>query len=318
MILKVVFTLAVLITCIIVYSIIKDKEHSLTAIIVTGVISAIIGNILIPSNISWYDIYLNIKGEIHSSTNKKEIQVNSEIQDQNHSENEENHVSNSESNNNTPEHIHIKYKTQKENVIAAQCNKDGSYDSVVYCQCGQEIKRKTVTTKALKHKYKEGICIRCKHKDPNYVKVYNSKEIMEILSKSIVSDCSSYAEYIGSDSISVFAEDKHNCFSIETAVSYNLWGHNVKTIKFNIKDLNKFNKLNLKIGGETKSNGSMTVEFFVDKSFEEKANKIHDFDASEEPKKISIDIKNAKSFGIRVTNHSNNINNIVFFGFSVA
>lgn len=147
--------------------------------------------------------------------------------------------------------------------------------------------------------------------------MYDSKEIMKILSKSIVSDCSSYAEYLGSDSISVFAEDRRNCFSINTAVSYNLWGNNVKTIKFNIKELNKFNKLNLKIGGETKSNGSMTAEFFVDESFDKKSTKVHKFDASEEPKKVSINIKNAKSFGIRITNHSNNMNNIVFFGFSV-
>lgn len=219
--------------------------------------------------------------------------------------------------NENSEHIHVKYKTKKENIVKSQCNKKGHYDSVTYCQCGQEIKRKTITTKALKHKYKSGICIRCKHKDPNYVKVYNSKEIMKVLSKSIVSDCSSYSEYFDSDSISVFAKKKHNCFSINTAVSYNLWGSNVKTISFNITDLNKFNNLNFKIGGETKCSGSMTAEFFVDRSFKKKANKIYNFDASAVPKKISINIKNAKTFGIRVTNNSNNINNIVFFDFSV-
>lgn len=215
-------------------------------------------------------------------------------------------------------HTHKKFEIKKENIIKSKCNKKGHYDSVTYCQCGQEIKRKTITTKALRHKYKSGICIRCKHKDPNYVKVYNGKEIMKVLSKSIVSDCSSYEEYFDSDSISVFAKKRHNCFSINTAVSYNLWGGNVQTIKFNITDLNKFNKLNLKIGGETKSNGSMTSEFFVDRSFDKKANKIHDFDASSPPQKLSLNIKNATSLGIRVTNNSNNINNIVFFGFSVS
>lgn len=220
--------------------------------------------------------------------------------------------------NSTPEHTHVKYKTKKENIVKSQCNKKGHYDSVTYCQCGQEIKRKTITTKVLKHEYKKGICTRCKHKDPNYIKVYDSKEIMKILSKSIVSDCSSYVEYLGSDSISVFAEDKHNCFSIETAVSYNLWGGNVKTISFNITDLNKFNTLNFQIGGETKKcRGSMTAEFFIDKSFDKKATKVHNFDAVEEPKMISVNIKNAKSFGIKLTNKSNNVNNIVFFGFSV-
>lgn len=316
MILNITFTLIILIICIVVYSIFKDKKSSLVVIIVTGLISTIIGNFLIPAKVSWYDILCYVKEEIFKNGSEDDEKV-TKIEEPNIDEENTDVKLENDTNDNTPEHIHIKYRTQKENEIKAQCNKEGSYDSVQYCQCGQEIKRKTITIKALKHEYKKGICTRCKHKDPNYVKVYDSKEIMKILSKSIVSDCSSYAEYLGSDSISVFAEDKHNCFSINTAVSYNLWGSNVKTIKFNIKDLNKFNKLNLRIGGETKSNGSMTAEFFVDESFDKKATKVHKFDASEEPKIVSISIKNAKSFGIRITNHSNHINNIVFFGFSV-
>lgn len=317
MIIKITFTLIILIICLIVYSFLKDKKNSLVVIIVSGLISTIIGNFLIPSNISWYDISCYIKEEILKEESENDMQVN-KIQDSNNNKENTDVKSKNDKSNNTTEHIHTKYKTLKENEIKAQCNKKGHYDSVTYCQCGQEIKRKTITTKVLKHEYKKGICTRCKHKDPNYIKVYDGKEIMKILSKSIVSDCSSYVEYLGSDSISVFAEDKHNCFSMETAVSYNLWGGNVKTISFNITDLNKFNTLNFQIGGETKKcKGFMTAEFFIDKSFDKKATKVHNFDAVEEPKMISLNIKNAKSFGIKLTNKSNNVNNIVFFGFSV-
>lgn len=218
--------------------------------------------------------------------------------------------------NNTTEHDHKKYKTKKENIIKANCTKKGSYDSVTYCKCGEELKRKTITTEVLNHKYNKGVCIRCGQKDPNYVKVYNSKEIMEILSKSLVSDSGTYNEYLGSDSISVFARDRHNCFSINTAVSYNLWGGNVQTVVFNTSDLKKLNKLKFKIGGETGSSGAIKVEFFINKSFDAKANYTYNLEASSIPTKASIKIKNATSLGIRVTNNSNNQNRIVFFGFS--
>lgn len=215
----------------------------------------------------------------------------------------------------SPEHKHKKNNTKKENVVKARCTKKGSYDSVTYCKCGKELKRKTIAVKALGHKYKNGICIRCKYEDPNYVKVYNSKEIMEILSKSIVSS-GAYAEYLGSDSISVFAKDRHNCFSLNTAVSYNLWGGNVQTVSFNASELKKLKKLKFKIGGETGCSGSVKIEIFINKSFDNKADYVYETDASAIPINALINVGKAKLLGFRVTNNSNNQNRIVFFKFS--
>lgn len=217
---------------------------------------------------------------------------------------------------NSIEHVHKKFEIKKENIVKSECEQKGSYDSVTYCECGQELKRKTITTKALKHKYKKGVCIRCGYKDPDYVKIYNSKEIIKILSKSVVSDSGTYADYLGSDSISVFAKDRHNCFSLNTAVSYNLWGGNVQTVVFNTSDLKKLKKLKFKIGGETGCSGAMQVEIFINKTFDAKANYVYQLDASAIPIKASINIQNATSLGIRVTNNSTNQNRIVFYRFS--
>jgi len=52
---------------------------------------------------------------------------------------------------------HTKADPVQENVKAATCTEDGSYDAVVYCAtCGKEISRESVTVKAAGHKEKEG------------------------------------------------------------------------------------------------------------------------------------------------------------------
>ncbi len=49
---------------------------------------------------------------------------------------------------------HTAGEAVKENVIDATCEKDGSYDTVVYCtECGEEISRETVTVSKLGHNY---------------------------------------------------------------------------------------------------------------------------------------------------------------------
>lgn len=163
-------------------------------------------------------------------------------------------------------HMHTAYVTKKENFFEPTCVDIGGYESVIYCDCGEELERSTFTTEAyghnyigtiseptcvgrgfteytcsrcndtyvdyyvgaLGHDYEDGVCIRCGYSDSKYVKVYDSKEIMKVLSNSVVSDSGSYADYFGTKSISVFAEDRYNCFSINTAVSYNLWGAKYK------------------------------------------------------------------------------------------
>lgn len=65
MLLKILYTIFILIICIIICIIIclkgKDKTHSLTFTIVMGIITTIIGNLLIPSNISLFDIFEHTK-----------------------------------------------------------------------------------------------------------------------------------------------------------------------------------------------------------------------------------------------------------------
>lgn len=57
MIVKLLFTIIVFIICTILYFKFRENEHSLGFLIVTGLISAILVNILIPTNISIFDIF---------------------------------------------------------------------------------------------------------------------------------------------------------------------------------------------------------------------------------------------------------------------
>ena len=139
---------------------------------------------------------------------------------------------------------------------------------------------------------------------------------MKILSESIVSNTGGYSQYLGTDSISVLAEDKYNCFLINTAVSYNLFSHNIREIVFNISGLDEIGVLNLEIGGHTGSKGSVIIEFFVDKQFDSSPDYTYELDTTFTPILASINIENATLLGIRVTNCANNENGVVFFNFS--
>ncbi len=214
------------------------------------------------------------------------------------------------------EHSHLIFETKKEKLIDPKCIAEGCYDLVEYCECGEELSREKVSINALGHMFSEGICLRCGVTDPDYVKAYTNQSIMKILSDSVVSDSGTYKSYIGADSISVFATEQHNCFSINTAVSYNLWGGNVQSVIFNITDLNDIETLSFYIGGETGCSGSMTVEIYVDKPIGENSDYKYEIDASAIPTNVRIKIKGSTSLGIRVTNHSSNTNRIVFYNFS--
>lgn len=252
------------------------------------------------------------------------------------------------------EHIHATSIEEKENIVEATCTTEGSYDLVEYCACGEELSREHITVDLLEHNYKEtvvdptcteqgytkyecsvcgdtyeesqtdalghlfdeGVCTRCGSNDPDYVKVFDEETIMGVLSQSVASDSGTYENYLGSKSISVFAEEKHNCFSINTAVSYNMWGGNVQDVVFNISELNEIGTLNFKIGGETGSDGSMVVDVFVGQAIGDYPDYTYEIEAAAEPIEASIDITGANSLGIRVTNCSSNENRLVFFDFS--
>ena len=251
-------------------------------------------------------------------------------------------------------HVHKAINSKNENEVKATCTTGGSYEQVEYCECGEEISREKIITEPLGHDYKEefieptctdkgytvftcmrcgdsyegnqtevlghqfdeGICTRCGYEDPDYVKVFDGEAIMAILSQSVASDSGTYANYLGSKTISVFAEEQHNCFTINTAVSYNMWGDNVQDVVFNISELNEIGTLNFKIGGETGSSGSMVVDIFVGQAIGDYPDYSYEIEAAAEPIEASINITGADSLGIRVTNCSSNQNRLVFFDFS--
>ena len=64
----------------------------------------------------------------------------------------------------TPAPGHTQSKAVRENEVPAACEKDGSYDEVVYCAvCGKELSRKSVTVPATGHEDadNDGKCDRC-------------------------------------------------------------------------------------------------------------------------------------------------------------
>lgn len=66
------------------------------------------------------------------------------------------------------EHIHEIAYTLKENSQAAECLNAGSYESVSYCECGEELKREIIDIPALEHDFIDGICSRCHSVSPDY------------------------------------------------------------------------------------------------------------------------------------------------------
>lgn len=142
-----------------------------------------------------------------------------------------------------------------------------------------------------------------------------SKEIMQILSSSLLSESGTYKEYLGSDSINAYAEDQHNAFSINTAASYNMWGGGVQNVSFKIDDFN-FNSLKFTICGETGTSGEITVEIFLDRPVDDSgADYSFTLDDAPFPVDAEIDISNKSTMSIQVTNHSGHENRIAFFNF---
>ncbi|MBQ7346714.1 MAG: leucine-rich repeat domain-containing protein [Clostridia bacterium] len=59
-------------------------------------------------------------------------------------------------------HTHTPSSGVTENVAEPTCEKDGSYDEVVYCsECGEEISRTKKNTTAVAHQYKNEKCVFC-------------------------------------------------------------------------------------------------------------------------------------------------------------
>ena len=252
-------------------------------------------------------------------------------------------------------HKHSISKTVSENLVEATCTEPGLYDKVEYCECGEELSRESISiqplghdyravqtpatctesgyttytcmrcgdsyqdsfTDALGHRFVDGVCDRCGYKDPNYIKTYSGEDIVRELSESVVATTGGFKTYLGDESVSVFARDYYNAFSIHTLVWYNMWGDNVQSVTFNVTDLNENESLNFKIGGRTGSKGGMTLSIYVDRPIEGDADYSYDLEASDIPRDVSIDIMNATSLSFLVTNHAGNENTLVFYDFHV-
>lgn len=142
-----------------------------------------------------------------------------------------------------------------------------------------------------------------------------SEDIMKVLSASVLQQSNGFQTYLGSESINVFAEDQHHAFALNTAVSYNAWGHEVQNVSFKISEFS-FNTLKFTICGETGTSGSVTVDVFLDHSVDDGAPD-YSFKLKDAPYPVDaeIDITDKTTLAFRVTNHANNTNRIVFYGF---
>lgn len=142
-----------------------------------------------------------------------------------------------------------------------------------------------------------------------------SKDIMQILSASVLSNSGGYKAYIGSDYINAFAEDQYNAFSINTAVSYNIWGNNIQNVSFKISDFT-FDTLSFTICGETGTSGSVTIDLYLDRPVEDGApDYSFNLDDAPYPLNAVIDVSDKTTLAFRVTNHAGNENRIVFYNF---
>ncbi len=257
----------------------------------------------------------------------------------------------------TTVHTHVADKTETF-ISEASCTESGKRETVVKCACGHEMSHTTEELPALGHSYKsstvnptcledgyieykcercgdtyteagddlgalghnyqDGICTRCRAKDPDYVKVYSSKEIVKLFEAATVVNTDGYHTCTGTDKISVFAKDRTDCIYFYTAMSLNIWGNYEQYVTYNVEDISKsVPVLYFDVGGKTGSEGDVLIEVFVD-STDGEPEKTFNIECSAYPTSTSINIKNAKSLTFRVNNNSGHENTIVFFGFSSA
>lgn len=147
----------------------------------------------------------------------------------------------------------------------------------------------------------------------------NSRKINSILSDSLISGSDGYFEVTENNPVRVFAEDRKSGFGMKTLSWYNLWGNSAGTCTYNMSKLKKHGKtLHMRAGLEDGGSGTVTVEFYMDKTTDESPDYTFEINAETVPEKIEIDIENVNSMTIRMDNKSANRNNIVFYGMSLS
>ena len=153
--------------------------------------------------------------------------------------------------------------------------------------------------------------------------VYDSEAIMTILDQSVISDSGTYLSYFKKNryensSINAYGKERTDCFSVNTAVSYNLWGGGTQYVIFNIEDLNAKKSLEFTICGEKGTEGEMNVSVYIDRELEGDPDYNYHFDSCTVPQTASIDIRGASSMGILVNNMCSRENRMVFYDLAVS
>ncbi len=139
------------------------------------------------------------------------------------------------------------------------------------------------------------------------------KDALLLLNDSVANDSGTYTIHTDQDIITVFAENVANSFSINTAVSYNIWGGCRQSVVYNASKLRQNGDiLSMLVGIEKGGDGVAVVEIFGS----DNENPLYEItvDASKPPVALNIDLTEVGStMEIRVTNQASTKNRLIFF-----
>lgn len=146
---------------------------------------------------------------------------------------------------------------------------------------------------------------------------FSSHEIMETLSRSIVADDGTTKFWLNGETISAFARDRTDAFSVNTGASYNMWGNGVRSVSFNVEDLSAVCPvLHCEVCGETGTQGRMIVAIYYDRAPDDQPDAAVEFDCDSVPTELDIPIAGRRLLAIQVANTTGHENRVVFFNFS--
>ena len=147
-------------------------------------------------------------------------------------------------------------------------------------------------------------------------KKIKGRSALKLISESKVNSTSGYEEHYGEETVSVFAEERHNTFSFQTAVSYNLWNGNVQSAVFSTEQMRKHGStLSFSAGLETGGSGKVILNIYKEDS--EKPFKSFTLNADSEPQHISINLDKVSSLRFQVDNQSSSTNRVVFYSLAI-
>ncbi|MBR3345858.1 MAG: hypothetical protein IKG46_13865 [Solobacterium sp.] len=201
------------------------------------------------------------------------------------------------------------------------CTEEGHTTTAVVCDCRTELRHESETIPPLGHDYDQntGFCTRCGLKDPEFVKVYSSKEIVQALKDSRITDSGTTAYHLGSnDRVNVFGKERENCITTNTSATVNLWNGSHQYYMVNLTSLSDIDTLHFKVCGENGTTGSMTVEFYLDPESldDEEPYLVLELDPIALEKEVSLPIKDTAVLAVKVDNHAGHSNRVVFYDFT--